>query len=230
CLCANLASHRYFSHHSFRVSRPVQLVLGIASASSGQGGPLWWASNHTEHHRHCDQPHDPHSPGVNTACSRTQLFFQVVYAHVLWMTRRRHLDTDVNNVPQLASHPELWLCDVLWPRLTDAALDLLHNATQAALMPLGWRPDLPSPAVDALPLALHLTMLVNSYCHAWGPSSGCAAIDVPWLAFIGGGAGWHSGHHDDPRCANHGAIKRGPDATYGVICVLETLGLASAVR
>src|SRR5580700_12078 len=53
--------HRYFSHRSFRASRPVQFLLALLAMSSSQKGVLWWASHHRIHHKFSDQPGDVHS-------------------------------------------------------------------------------------------------------------------------------------------------------------------------
>src|SRR5580693_2691108 len=46
--------HRYFSHRSFKTSRWFQFVLALLGCTAGQRGPLWWAANHRNHHRHSD--------------------------------------------------------------------------------------------------------------------------------------------------------------------------------
>src|SRR5262245_61641107 len=66
--------HRYFSHRTYRTSRPFQFVLAVLGCSAMQKGPLWWAARHRDHHRHSDTPRDPHSPVLNT----------LWWAHVGW--------------------------------------------------------------------------------------------------------------------------------------------------
>src|SRR4051812_5376820 len=56
--------HRYFSHKTFRASRPVQFVFAVIGAAAVQRGPLWWAAHHRNHHRNADTELDPHSPTV----------------------------------------------------------------------------------------------------------------------------------------------------------------------
>ena len=41
--------HRYFSHRSFRTSRPMQFFFAILATTSVQKGVLWWASHHRTH-------------------------------------------------------------------------------------------------------------------------------------------------------------------------------------
>jgi len=38
--------HRYFSHRTFKTSRPAQFLFALLGASATQRGPLWWAANH----------------------------------------------------------------------------------------------------------------------------------------------------------------------------------------
>ena len=54
--------HRYFSHRSFKTSRVMQFLIGMWGNSAVQRGPIWWASQHRQHHRHSDQEEDAHSP------------------------------------------------------------------------------------------------------------------------------------------------------------------------
>ena len=58
--------HRYFSHRSYKTSRPFQFVLALAGLTCVQKGPLWWAAHHRHHHKHSDQPGDVHSPGLQS--------------------------------------------------------------------------------------------------------------------------------------------------------------------
>ena len=46
--------HRYFAHRSYRVGRPVQFVLAVGGCAAVQKGPLWWASQHRDHHKYAD--------------------------------------------------------------------------------------------------------------------------------------------------------------------------------
>ena len=56
------AYHRYFSHRTYKTSRPMQLALAVLGTTATQKGPLWWATHHRHHHRYSDQPEDVHSP------------------------------------------------------------------------------------------------------------------------------------------------------------------------
>ena len=78
----SICLHRYFAHSAFKTSRPVQFILGFVAAMSLQGGCLWWASKHLRHHKHCDQPQDPHSPTQTSE----------MYAWLGWLYHETHHD------------------------------------------------------------------------------------------------------------------------------------------
>lgn len=62
CVPMSGCLHRYWSHKSFKVGRVTQFGLYILACLASQAGPLWWASKHRKHHKHCDDELDPHSP------------------------------------------------------------------------------------------------------------------------------------------------------------------------
>jgi stearoyl-CoA desaturase (delta-9 desaturase) len=38
--------HRYFSHRTYKTSRPTQFIFALLDSTTTQRGPLWWAANH----------------------------------------------------------------------------------------------------------------------------------------------------------------------------------------
>lgn len=56
--------HRYFSHHAFKTSRPVELFLFISALMAAQGSAIYGIAQHRRHHAFSDTEHDPHSPMV----------------------------------------------------------------------------------------------------------------------------------------------------------------------
>lgn len=50
--------HRYFSHRTFKTSRPFQFLLAWLGTTSAQKGPLWWAAHHRHHHKYSDTEKD----------------------------------------------------------------------------------------------------------------------------------------------------------------------------
>jgi stearoyl-CoA desaturase (delta-9 desaturase) len=80
--CMSICLHRYFAHNAFKTSRAFQFVLGVFGSMAMQGGVLWWASKHLRHHKHCDEPQDPHSPTQTSS----------MYAWLGWLYFETHHD------------------------------------------------------------------------------------------------------------------------------------------
>src|SRR5512143_2995354 len=93
--------HRYFSHRSFKTSRPAQFVFALLVASAVQRGPIWWAAHHRHHHAHSDRERDVHSP--------VQSGF--LWSHMGWFLSRRHFAPDLGRVRDLLAFKELRLLD-----------------------------------------------------------------------------------------------------------------------
>ena len=91
------AYHRYFSHRSFKTSRPFQFVLALLAQTAGQKGVIWWASHHRWHHKMSDTARDVHSPGQRG----------LWYSHVGWILSNSWNETDPGLVKDLERFPEL---------------------------------------------------------------------------------------------------------------------------
>jgi stearoyl-CoA desaturase (delta-9 desaturase) len=93
--------HRYFAHRTFETSRVAQFCFAALGASSAQRGPLWWAAHHRVHHRHSDEPGDPHSPKL----------YGFWWSHCLWFLARANFRTRREEIKDLLRFPELVFLD-----------------------------------------------------------------------------------------------------------------------
>ena len=92
--------HRYFSHNSFKTSRPFQFILGFLGTMAAQKDPLWWASHHRLHHAHADTELDPHS-------ARIKGFW---WSHIGWVMKKNVCETRFDKINDFRKFPELiWL-------------------------------------------------------------------------------------------------------------------------
>jgi stearoyl-CoA desaturase (delta-9 desaturase) len=202
--------HRYFSHRSFRTSRPMQLLLAIGAMTSAQKGVLWWAGHHRTHHKLSDQPGDVHSA----------LREGFLWSHVGWILARKYEPTDTARVKDLAKVPELvWLNRWWWipPAAFAAALFLAGGA-----FALVWG------FFVSTTLLWHGTFTINSLSHMFGTrryattdNSRNSAI----LAAVALGEGWHNNHHYYQRSTRQGFFWWEIDPTYLVLRGLAALGL-----
>lgn len=215
--------HRYFSHRSFRTSRPMQFVFAIVGNTSMQRGALWWASTHRHHHSHSDEESDKHSP--------VQRGF--LWAHLGWLTCRKNFPTDYRKIKDLAAFPELVFLnrfDFLVPVLFGVLLWLIgalleHFApglgtTGAQLFVWGF--------FVSTVFLLHGTLFINSLAHMIGRRRFATEDDSrnsSLLALITLGEGWHNNHHRYSHSARQGFYWYEIDMTYYGLRAMSWLGL-----
>lgn len=220
--------HRYFSHRSFRTSRPVQFAFALIGASAAQRGPLWWAATHRQHHGHADREGDPHSPQLSG----------FLHSHTLWFLCGDSNSHYLARIRDFSRYPELrWLDkhDILIPGLLALALFLFGTFCKH------FHPQL---AVDGLQLLLwgfvvptillyHITFSVNSICHLFGtrpyPTKDSSRNNA-WLALITFGEAWHNNHHHYPASVRQGFRWYEIDLTYYLLRLMRLCGLVWSLR
>jgi stearoyl-CoA desaturase (Delta-9 desaturase) len=202
--------HRYFSHRTFKTSRPMQLAFALLAMSSSQKGVLWWASHHRTHHKKSDQPGDVHSV----------LLDGFWWSHVGWILSRDTEATNTKNVRDLMRFPELvWLDRHKF--VPPVALGLL------LFMAGGWWAVVWGMFVSTV-LLWHGTFTINSLTHFFGsrryPTTDNSRNNL-WLALITLGEGWHNNHHYYQRATNQGFFWWEIDVTYYVLRAMAAVGL-----
>ncbi|QOJ01961.1 MAG: acyl-CoA desaturase [Phycisphaeraceae bacterium] len=209
--------HRYFSHRSFRTSRPMQFVFALLGCSAVQRGPLWWAAHHREHHRHSDQEGDLHSPRLHG----------ILWSHLLWFLQPENTGTNTKAVPDLIKYPEL-----RWIDRYDGVVPL---ALALAMFALGWSIEALGGATSGLQMlawgffistvaCYHATYTINSLCHVWGRrrfNTNDDSRNNGVLALLTFGEGWHNNHHYFPGSARQGFYWWEFDLTYYVLWVMS---------
>ncbi|MDA8343714.1 MAG: acyl-CoA desaturase [Actinomycetota bacterium] len=180
--------HRYFSHRSYRMSRPVQFLMALGGTTAAQKGPLWWAGHHRLHHRFSDTDRDVHSPRDG--------FW---WSHVGWILSTRYKRTEPELVRDFASYPELRILD----RFAWVTPWLVGIACVAVG---GWGALLVGFLLSTV-LLWHATFMVNSLAHVFGRRR-FATTDTSrnslLIALLTHGEGWHNNHHHLPASARQG--------------------------
>jgi stearoyl-CoA desaturase (delta-9 desaturase) len=220
--------HRYFSHRTFRTSRPVQLLFALLGAAAAQRGPLWWAANHRHHHQNADAPKDIHSP---RRCG-------FLWSHMGWFLCRVHFRTRSELVRDWLKFPELRFLD-RYDSLVPAMMAIFLFAAGeflAARFPEwqtnGWQLLVWGFVVSTIVL-YHATFTVNSLAHVWGRRRYATRDDSrnnALLAVITLGEGWHNNHHHYPAAARQGFYWWEIDPTYYALRLMASVGLVWDLR
>ena len=215
--------HRYFSHRTFKTSRPAQFLFAVAGNSAAQRGPLWWAAHHRQHHRTSDHEGDPHSPHEHS----------LYWSHMGWITSRENFRTRLELIPDLAKYPELrWLdrFDTLVP-LAYAAFTFGLGALLARVAP-GLGTSGPQMLIwgffVSTVILFHVTCLVNSAAHLMGRQrfkTTDESRNSLVVALLTLGEGWHNNHHHYPAATRQGFYWWEIDVTYGVLKAMSWVGL-----
>jgi stearoyl-CoA desaturase (Delta-9 desaturase) len=207
--------HRYCSHRSFKTPRWMHFLLAAAGCTALQKGPLWWSVHHRLHHRHSDEPGDPHSPVIDG----------FLHSHLGWLFTRDLMHPDESIVRDLAKFPELVWLDRLWmvPGLLLAGLCFATG---------GWGGLIYGYCLSVA-LIFQVTFAVNSIGHRVGPqrfNTGEGSRNNFMLGFLAMGDGWHNNHHRVPGSARHGFAWYELDMSYSLIRLLSAIGLAWDVK
>jgi stearoyl-CoA desaturase (delta-9 desaturase) len=220
--------HRYFSHRSFKTSRPMQFVFGLLGTTALQKGPLWWAALHRHHHRYADTEEDIHPPTVKG-------FW---WAHVGWILSPKYEATRWQAIRDFARFPELrWL----------NRYHLVPPVTVAVLLFLGgwaleyWVPELGTTSWQLLlwgfflstVLVWHVTFCVNSLAHVFGWrrfETRDTSRNSFWLALLTFGEGWHNNHHRFPGSERQGFFWWEVDITHYILKLMEWCRLVWDLR
>ena len=75
----NLCYHRVLTHRSAKLAAPVERFFVLLALCCLEDTPAKWVAIHRLHHRHSDQPEDPHTPKVRPG------FLGVLWSHVGWL-------------------------------------------------------------------------------------------------------------------------------------------------
>lgn len=236
--------HRLLTHRSFDTPRPVRWALTLLGALHS-GSPLAWVGLHRQHHARSDGEGDPHSPRDGFA-----------WAHCGWMigTRNATLATVFalsgfgqqvvvfwHDLRRLAGHnPPVWrdatrdLNDDPVLRLLDVPLVVPALFVAQILVAIGVGGGWGLLWLWAVHVALtNGSWAVNSVGHstAFGIEAHAnrdTSRNVPWLAALTFGEGYHNHHHRYPRSAWH-ALGDGWDPSWWLIRGLVVARLADQV-
>lgn len=232
----NLCYHRLLSHRSFVVPGWLERLFVLIALCCLQDTPGKWVAIHRFHHNHSDEQPDPHTPRVN-----------FLWAHVGWLIIR---NPGANNIAIYRKFAGDVLADPFYMKLEKTLLWVWVFVAHAALFGLagmaigglaegGWAGAWRGGAsmlvwgvILRTVLVWHITWSVNSLTHLFGYQryeTGENSRNNWLVALFAVGEGWHNNHHHDPASATNQHRWWEIDLTFGVIRLLEIVGLATKV-
>jgi stearoyl-CoA desaturase (Delta-9 desaturase) len=224
--------HRYFTHGSFKATRPLRIALAISGSLALQGPVIDWVADHRRHHAFSDKEGDPHSPWLFGTGPRA-LAKGFYHSHMGWLFGRDQTN-ERRFTPDLLADRDIVTVDrlfVLW-----ATLSLVLPGVIGGLVTMSWAGALTAffwGGLVRVALLHHVTWSINSICHMIGDqpfASRDHSRNVWPLAVLSFGESWHNLHHADPTCARHGVRRGQVDISARVIRIFEKLGWAHSVR
>ncbi len=213
-----LSFHRFLTHRSLKLSRPVEYVAGLLGTLALQGGPIEWVATHRKHHAFTDAAGDPHN-----------IHRGIGWAHVEWLYRanadRLAPDEYARWAPELVNDP--------YYRFLERFAVPLQLLLAVAFFALGGWPFVIWGIFVRIVVLYHVTWLVNSASHTTGYRSyrtGDRSTNCWWVGIMAFGEGWHNNHHAFPSSARHGLRWFEFDSTWLVIRMLRRLRLAWEIK
>ncbi|MET0510288.1 MAG: acyl-CoA desaturase [Thermoleophilaceae bacterium] len=221
--------HRYFTHRSFKTSRPMRAILGVLGSVAIEGPIISWVADHRKHHTFADQEGDPHSPHVDHGVGWRGALRGLLHAHVGWLFIHTQRGLRRRYARDLIDDPIVNFVDrkfVFWAVGGLVASFLLGwaigGSLYAGLTGLLWG------GAVRLFVVHHVTFSINSLCHFFGRrrfETDDESRNLLWLAPFSFGESWHNNHHAFPTSAEHGMRRWEIDPSALVIRALEKVGL-----
>ncbi len=221
--------HRYFTHRSFKTSKPMRATLAVLGSAAIEGPIISWVADHRKHHTFADQEGDPHSPHVDHGVGFRGAFKGLLHAHVGWLFihtqrgLRRRYARDLVEDPIVNFVDRKFLLWAIGGLVAAFALGwAIGGSVYAGLTGLLW-----GGAVRML-VVHHVTFSINSLCHFFGRrrfETDDESRNLLWLAPFSFGESWHNNHHAFPTSAEHGMRKWEIDPSALLIRGMEKVGL-----
>jgi stearoyl-CoA desaturase (delta-9 desaturase) len=225
-----IGMHRYFTHHAFKTSTVIKLILGVLGTWAMQGDITRWVADHRRHHRFADKQFDPHSPWFSDRGPISNRFLGWFHSHMGWMIYGRVSQPERYAPDCLADRSIAFLSKSYWPiaatgLVLPAVVGYLLGGEGEMVRCLFW-------AGAARVALLHqFTWSVNSFGHIFGnkvAGSDSEARDNVFFALLLLGEGLHSHHHARPTSAMNEPKHLDPGGW--IIRGCERLGLVWQLR
>ncbi len=224
--------HRYFTHRSFKTSKPMVAILAALGSMAVEGPVLQWVADHRRHHQHSDEDGDPHSPHLHGAGIWSSIR-GMWHAHLGWMLNPQPKGS-MRYIGDLRKDKLVRKMSKQFP--TWVLVGLLIPAVLGGLLTWSWMGVLLGFIWGGLVRIFfvhHVTWSINSVCHIWGQQpfdTHDYSRNNVLMGVFALGEGWHNNHHAFQSSARHGLRWWELDLSYTIILAMSKIGLVYDVK
>ena len=206
--------HRCATHRALTLHPAIAWMFRFALWITTGLATKEWVAVHRKHHAFTDADGDPHSPRLNG-------FWPVQLGNVFYYVR------EAGNPATVEKYAHDITVD-RWDRLLfnhGLVGPVLGTAALCALIGIGW--GLLAAGLHGVIYVFFLSSSINGLCHVRGYRTfDNTATNIPWLALLTGGEGFHNNHHGFPRSPKFSARPGEFDPSWPIIRLLSRLKLA----
>jgi stearoyl-CoA desaturase (delta-9 desaturase) len=186
--------HRYFSHHSFKVSASVHWLLGLWCTLCAYSPVHYWQVQHLHHHRNTDTTKDLHSPKNG-----------LLQAFIFWPFSSQRIEDVFRERSSLVvlakafrDKPVKFFSSYFFIINATALLILASIDYTVIFSTLGVAYIIEQIRLGLVNTVTHLPFCIGNYINH--PHVGSDQSQNNWLlGLITLGFAWHNNHHADPK-------------------------------
>jgi stearoyl-CoA desaturase (delta-9 desaturase) len=231
--------HRLFAHKSYKVAKPLRILLALAGSMVGEAPILEYAAYHRCHHIYADRKGDLHSPHYFEAQTPWAKLRNVWHAFFGWKynPNTNQIASPERYAKDLLGEPEIVIINnyfysiVLASFLLPALLGFLFTRTGYG----AWTAFLWGGCFRFCVMTIMGDLIIRAGCHLFGTrpfvdQANSHSTNIWFLAIPSLGLSWHNNHHAFPGSALLNIDWWQIDPSGSFITLLEKLGFAWNVK
>lgn len=221
CMGHSIGFHRRLIHRTFECPKWLEHTMVWMGTLVGMQGPMWIIQSHDFRDWAQRQPD----------CHPYLRHGQGMLKDAFW---NLHCRLKLFNPPGFDAGPGI--ADDGFYRFLQRTWMLQQLPLALLLYLVGGMPWLVWGVFARVATGVSMHWFVGYICHSHGPQSwivdtgAVQAHNVPWAALFSMGESWHNNHHAFPASARHGLYRGQVDIGFGVIRLLQRVGLAWNVQ
>ena len=231
--------HRLFAHKSYKVSKPLRIMIATAGTMVGEAPILEYVAYHRRHHIYADQAGDLHSPHHFASQGLGSTLKNIWHSFMGWKynSQTNQIAAPEKYAKDMLAEPEMVFINryfyviVLLSFALPALIGFLLTGTGHG----AWTALLWGGCFRFIVMTLMGDLIVRAGCHLVGTTPFIDPVNsysrnLWFLSIPSLGLSWHNNHHAFPDSALLNLDWWQVDPSGSFIAMLEKLGLAWQVK